>query len=266
MLCCAVAVALLDEKRAKPRTRDFTLLVGSSFFHGGRKCVVRASTANELLLAVLAALESQGVHIPQESFPLQVLHRDAEFKESLPVLDLDMLHDKARVRLEQQQAEALPATGAADAADDEAAYSYSTADDDREEHGLPAAAAAADSAAATSASPAPGLAASPGPGHSMSMTVTDEEMDTLRRTLQEAEERAAAAATLQEKCDALSDSLAAVRTHTHTHEHAHTHMSTQARTPLTRLAALYLLSLAQVRHFCLSSATALICNATAGEC
>ena len=77
-------VALLDEKKTR-RTRDFTLLVGSSFFvsraqptppgdrsaiaassaqlpalcaqAGGRKCIVRAATAEELLLAVLAALE-----------------------------------------------------------------------------------------------------------------------------------------------------------------------------------------------------------------
>ena len=128
-------VALLDEKKTR-RTRDFTLLVGSSFFvsrepslrrrgdrlviaaschslpalcaqAGGRKCIVRAATAEELLLAVLAALEvnttplardslaglclhtdcapfqSQGVHIPPESMPVQLLHRDAEFRESV---------------------------------------------------------------------------------------------------------------------------------------------------------------------------------------
>ena len=75
---------------------------------GGRKCIVRAATAEELLLAVLAALEvnttplardslaglcafhtecaafqSQGVHIPPESMPVQLLHRDAEFRESV---------------------------------------------------------------------------------------------------------------------------------------------------------------------------------------
>ena len=72
-----------------------------------------------------AAFQSQGVHIPPESMPVQLLHRDAEFRESVsapygfsgryiitrhtsiaagqvPVLDLDLLHDKARVRLERE--------------------------------------------------------------------------------------------------------------------------------------------------------------------
>ena len=55
-----------------------------------------------MIAAVLAALESQGVHIPPDAFPVQLLHRDAEFREALPVNDLDLLHDKARVRLERK--------------------------------------------------------------------------------------------------------------------------------------------------------------------
>ena len=161
----------------KKPMRDFTLLVGSSFFHGFRKCVVRASSSNELLQAVLSALESQGVHIPPESFPMQILHRDAEFKEALPVANLDMLAGKARVRLEQ-----APPEGAA-----EQSVRIDEGDITADTAGEPV------SEAAT--------------------TTPEAEIERLRRTLQDAEARAAAAAALQERCDALSDSLAAVRVH-----------------------------------------------------
>lgn len=153
-----VAVALLDEKRLKKPMRDFTLLVGSSFFHGFRKCVVRASTSDELLQAVMAALETQGVHIPPESLPMQIVHRDGEFREFLPVLDLDMLHGKARVRLEQTPPEISVGQGV------EAHEGSNSAD-----------------------------------------------VESLRRNLQDAEARAASAAALQDRCDELSNSLAAVR-------------------------------------------------------
>ena len=87
---------------------------------GGRKCIVRAATAEELLLAVLAALEvntpplardslaglclhtecaafqSQGVHIPPESMPVQLLHRDAEFRESVSDPTASLGDERAR--------------------------------------------------------------------------------------------------------------------------------------------------------------------------
>ena len=171
---CAT-VALLDEKRMKKPMRDFTLLVGSSFFHGFRKCIVRASSSSELLKAVMSALESQGVHIPPEAFPMQILHRDTEFQEALPVADLDMLNGKARVRLEQ-----APPEGAAE---------QSVTADKRD---LGADRTREPAQASASATP-------------------ETEIEKLRRTLQEAEARAVSAAALQEQCDALSNALAAVR-------------------------------------------------------
>lgn len=166
------AVALLDEKRMKKPIRDFTLLVGSSFFHGFRKCIVRASSSSELLKAVLSALESQGVHIPPEVFPMQILHRDTEFQEALPVIDLDMLKGKARVRLEQAPPEA--------------------AAEQKVDGGIDA---------DRTGEPAPASASATLPA----------EIEKLRRSLQEAEARAASTAALQEQCDALSSSLVAVR-------------------------------------------------------
>ena len=97
-------VALLDEKKTR-RTRDFTLLVGSSFFvsrepslrrrgdrlviaassaqlpalcaqAGGRKCIVRAATAEELLLAVLAALEVNTPPLARDSLAGLRFHTD----------------------------------------------------------------------------------------------------------------------------------------------------------------------------------------------
>ena len=159
----------------KKPMRDFTLLVGSSFFHGFRKCIVRASTCNELLQAVMSALESQGVHIPPASFPMQILHRDAEFKEALPVVNLDMLAGKARVRLEQAPPE------------DVAEQSLRTNE--------------GDITADTAGEPAAESAS----------TTPEAQIERLRQKLQDAETRAAAAAALQERCAALSDSLAAVR-------------------------------------------------------
>eukprot|EP01043_Picozoa_sp_COSAG02_P000426 COSAG02_NODE_7_length_64539_cov_120.393482_59_plen_215_part_00 len=175
IVAACTTVALLDEKRMKKPMRDFTLLVGSSFFHGFRKCIVRASTSSELLKAVMSALESQGVHIPPEAFPMQILHRDTEFQEALPVADLDMLNGKARVRLEQASPK--------DAAEQSVAAREGDFDAGR----------TGDSAQA-SASATP-----------------EAEIEKLRRSLQEAEARAASAAALQEQCDTLSNSLAAVR-------------------------------------------------------
>ena len=105
---------------------------------------------------------------------MQILHRDAEFQEALPVVDLDMLNGKARVRLEQAPPEA--------AAEQSVKVDGDT---DADHTGEPASASA-------SATP-------------------QAEIQKLRRMLQEAETRAASAAALQDKCDALSNSLAAVR-------------------------------------------------------
>lgn len=178
----------------KKPMRDFTLLVGSSLFHGFRKCVVRASTSNELLEAVMAALESQGVRILPELLPLQVLHRDAEFKEALPVVDLDMLHSKARVRLEQQ----IPKdpTGHSVQMDKRDSASNQTVES-------PSPSASATTSAVQTADT--NLPLSPA-----AAATVEAEINRLRRTLQDAEARAALVTDLQEQCDALSDSLAKV--------------------------------------------------------
>ena len=160
-------------------------------------------------MAVLAALESQGVHIPPGAFPMQLLHRDAEFREALPVNDLDLLHDKARVRLEQTPAEAFLEADTATTA--LMSMQQQQMDAEMESSSV--------SPVAEQQSPLQGFggASTPaGAGHGAGQSVdgqmsptVDREIASLQATLREANERASETATLQAKVDALSDSLAA---------------------------------------------------------